>query len=229
MRKIFIISLLITGLQAASPAQELRNDILKPGRTIAPEKEQAYPDSAEFVKLFKELYPKIKPALTVRETAKQYFESISRSFKMQGIDSAEAAKAAFKNMGDDAFYKIYFDLYRKNLSAKELKVYMDFIKTPEGEHIVEVLPVLQRALPDANMYVAKTIGLNLTPIRQAAMAKQMKEQPPKKPMPQLVRPAKPQDVFDERNAAGKDSIMQVQRLQNKIPPLQLPADSSRKR
>jgi len=158
----------------------------------------------------------------VHETAEQHFKAISRTFKMQGIDSAEAAKAAFKNIDDSAFYKIYFETFRRNLSAKELKKYVEFIKTPEGAHIAEVLPTLQRALPDANMYVARTINVNLTPIRQAAREKAEKEQPPKKP--QIKPRSVPANIFDENNAASKDSLMHLEHGQNKIPPVKIPTD-----
>jgi hypothetical protein len=205
-------------------AQELRGDRPRPGRTFETSAPKSYPDSAEFIKIFKQLYPKIKPAQTVREFADQQFKAMSRTFKMQGIDSAEAAKAAFAGLDDSAFYKIYFDIFRRNLSAKELKKYIEFISTPEGQHIIEVIPDLQRALPDANMYVARTMNLNLTPIRQAAREKMEKEQPPKKP---IIKPQAPKvDMFDEKNAGSKDSLMHLRKGQDKIPQVKIPGDTT---
>jgi hypothetical protein len=194
---------------------------MAPGRTITTEPQKSYSDSAEFAKLFKEFYPVIKPAKSLKEQSEQYFQMLSRSFAMQGIDSAEAAKAAFKNLDEKAFEKIYFDTYRRNLSAKELKKYMEFIKTPEGKHIAEVWSNLQRCPADANMYMARTINVNLTPIRQAAREKMEKEHPGQKMMgagavpPQLH--AAPVDVFDQKNAGSKDSLMRMHELQNKLP------------
>ena len=139
---------------------------------------------------------------------------------MQGIDSAEAAKVAFKNFDEKAFEKIYFDTYRRNLSAKEFKKYIEFIKTPEGKHIAEVWSNLQRVSSDANMYIARTINVNLTPIRQAAREKMEKEHPPQK-MGQggLISPSRPGSVglFDQKNAGSKDSLMRMQQLQNQLP------------
>ncbi len=203
---------------------------MKPGRTMAPIAPKSYADSEEFKKLFKEFYPIIKPAKSVKEQAAQYFQGISRSFAMQGIDSAEAAKAAFKNLDDQAFEKLYFDIYRRNLSAKELKIYNAFIKTPEGKHIAEVWTNLQRASSDATMYIARTLNLNLTPIRQAARDKMEKERSQKgeEHPPNMPTRRGNVDVFDQRNAGSKDSLMNLQRQQGKIPPVKIPAVPSEK-
>ncbi len=199
MRHLFLSFFITFFTIGALCAQELRTppEVMHPGRTMQATPMKSYPDSAEFMKIFKQIYPKIKPAQSVRQFADQQFKAISRTFKMQGIDSAEAAKAAYVHLDDSAFYKIYFDIFRKNLTAKELKVYAAFLSTPEGEHIIEVIPDLQRALPDANMYVARTINLNLTPLRQAAREKMEKEHPPEQkiPNPQLqIQP--PLDMRD---------------------------------
>lgn len=206
--------------------------MMKPGRTVAPTVPKSYADSEEFVKLFKEFYPMIKPAKSVKEQADQYFQGMSRSFAMQGIDSAEAAKAAFKNLDNKAFEKLYFDIYRRNLSAKELKKYIAFIQTPEGKHIADVWTNLQRGSSDATMYIARTLNLNLTPIRQAAREKMEKEHPPQKagPIRPQVRGSRQGnvDVFDQKNAGSKDSLMNLQRQQKKIPPVKIPSDPSDK-
>ncbi len=217
MKYLLFASLLFCSSLAFSQDQ---HPMMTPGRTIATEPPKSYADSAEFAKLFKELYPQIKPEKTLKEQSEQYFQSISRSFKMQGIDSAEAAKVAFKNIDDKGFEKVYFDNYRKNLSAKELKKYMEFIKTPEGKHISEVWSNLQRVSSDGNMYIARAINANLTPIRQAAREKMEKEHPG-----QLMGPGGPMtptrpgnvNVFDQKNAASKDSLIRAYQLQNKLP------------
>lgn len=154
--------------------------IMVPGRSIEPPPAQSYADSEDFVKAFQEFYPLVKTTKSVKEEAEKYFQNISRTFKMQGIDSAEAAKVALKGLEEDAFEKIYFDTYRRNMSAKELKKYTEFIRTPEGNHIVEIWPNLQRAPSETVMYIARAINLNLNPIRQAAMEKMQKEHPPQK-------------------------------------------------
>ena len=204
--------------------------MMKPGRTVESNQPKSYPDSAEFIKLFNQFYPSIKPALTVREQAESNFKAIARTFKMQGIDSAEAAKAAYKNLDDSAFYKIYFQTFRRNLSAKELKKYMEFVATPEGKHITEVWGSLQRVLSDANVYVARTVNTNLTPIRQAAREKMEKEHPQKRlddDRPPLKSRQAPGAIFDQGNAASQDSLIRLQRMQNKIPPVIIPSDTSR--
>src|SRR5579872_2765534 len=123
----------ILAFSTSAFSQEDRQPMMKPGRTVESNQPKSYPDSAEFIKLFNQFYPSIKPSLTVREQAESNFKAIARTFKMQGIDSAEAAKAAYKNLDDSAFYKIYFNTYRRNLSALELKKFIAFIKTPEGK------------------------------------------------------------------------------------------------
>ena len=140
---------------------------------------KSYEDSAEFAKVFKEFYPLVAPKQSVKEAAEQQFARMSRGFKQQGIDSAEAYKAAMKGLDLDANQKIYFTVYRENMSAKELKAYMAFMKTAEGKHIIEVLPQLQRASGESGNYAQRTIMTNLRPLQQAAREKMMKENPPK--------------------------------------------------
>jgi hypothetical protein len=80
------------------------------------------------------------------------------------------------------------------------------------------------------MYVAKTLNINLTPIRQAAREKMEKEHPPKKSdmdKSPLKPRAAPTDAFDGRtNAGSTDSLINLQRQVNKIPPVKIPADPS---
>jgi hypothetical protein len=213
---IFISIFFFSGLAFSQDMHPM----MTPGRTLNTEQTKSYPDSVEFVKVFKEFYPTIKPEKSLKEQSEQYFQNQARSFKMQGIDSAEAAKVAFKNLDEKAFEKIYFDTYRRNLSAKELKKYMEFIKTPEGKHIAEVWTNLQHVSSDANMYLSRTINMNLTPIRQAAREKMEKEHPGQK-MGQgaLVSPSRPGsgDMFDQKNAGLKDSLLRMQQFRNKLP------------
>ena len=232
--KLFIFALIFFSCSIAF-SQEDPHPVIMSGRTIAPTTPKSYADSEEFTKLFKEFYPSIKPSKSVKEQADQYFQSMSRSFAMQGIDSAEAAKAAFKNLDSKAFEKIYFDIYRRNLSAKELKKYIAFMETPEGKHIAEVWSNLQRGTSEATMYVARTLNLNLTPIRQAAREKMEKEHPNQQPgmlSPGMVSPgmiARPSTpgVFDQGNAASRDSLIRTQQSQKKIPPVKIPPDPSK--
>jgi hypothetical protein len=225
----YIISLFLVFCLAShdSFAQELRHEIVQPGRSIESNKPKSYPDSVEFNKLFNELYPTIKPALSVHETAEAHFKALSRTFKMTGIDSAEAAKVAFKNLDENSFRKIYYDTYRKNLSAKELKTYMEFIKTPEGGHIAEVWGSLQGVLLNANSYVTHTININLTPLRQEARERMEKEQPPNNPN-SLKSPNRSGDVFNG-NPASMDSIMRAQHRQMNVQIPSMPSDTSGKK
>src|SRR5438105_1431445 len=173
--KFRILALAVVFCCRMAAAQELHPEMMQPGRTLQTNAEpKHYADSAAFDSLFKKFYPDVKPAMSVHQSAEQTFKQISRTFAMQGIDSAEAAKAAFKGLDEKAFYKIYYDIFRRNLSAKELKKYAEFIRTPEGAHIAEVWSSLQSALPQANMYVARTVNSNLTPLRQAAREKMEK-------------------------------------------------------
>ena len=225
----FIIFASIFFFCSVAFSQPETHPVMVPGRTMAPPPVKSYTDSEEFAKLFKEFYPVIKPAKSVREQSDQYFQNMSRSFSMQGIDSAQAASAAFKNLDDKAFEKIYFDIYRKNLSAKELKKYIAFIETPEGKHIADIWTNLQRGPSETMMYVARTLNLNLTSIRQTARDKMDKEHPQKAGQmpPGGIRPGNV-DVFDQKNAGSKDSLMNLYRQQGKIPPVKIPAVPSEK-
>lgn len=199
-------------------SQEDPHVAMVPGRTFAAVQQKTYTDSAEFAKLFAEFYPTIKPERSVKEQADLYYQSLSKSFAMQGIDSAEAAKAAFKNLDPKAFEKIYYDTYRANLSAKEFKKYIEFIKTPEGKHIAEVWPNLLRVSSESNMYVARILNLNLIPLRQAAREKMEKEHPPKKMGPGMQPYPGSAGIFEQGNAGSKDSLIRMQRSQKNLPP-----------
>ncbi|MFI5263352.1 MAG: hypothetical protein ACHQM6_02425 [Candidatus Kapaibacterium sp.] len=194
-----------------------QHPLMTPGRTIDSEPPKKYADSAEFAKLFKEFYPVIKPEKSLKEQSDQYFQGIARAFKMQGIDSAEAAKIAFTNLDQKAFEKIYFDTYRRNLSAKELKKYMEFVKTPEGKHIAEVFPNLQRVSGDANMYIARTMNINLGPLRQAAHEKWEKEHPGQKMGTPMAPAMHGGELIDKKKAALRDSLIKSQQMLNKTP------------
>jgi hypothetical protein len=189
MKTLSILVIALTLISAASFAQPTKTTPQSPGAPLkglpnsvgdaraqnpnAPK--QKFEDSAEFAKTFKEFYPLIKPKESVKKQAEEYFSRISRSFASQGIDSVEARKAAFTNLDTTADEKIFFDTYRKNLSAKELKAYSAFLKTPEGKHIVEVMPNLQRATSESSGYVSRTINTNLAPIRQKSTEKMKDE------------------------------------------------------
>jgi hypothetical protein len=173
---IFTFVFFLLACYNSPKAQEMRRE-MTPGRTLESNQPKSYPDSAEFAKLFKELYPSIKSSKSIHELANQYYKSVARGFKMQGMDSLEASKIALKNLDENGIEKVYFETYRRNLSAKELKKYIEFIKTPEGKHIAEVWPNLQRASSEANAYVTRTINTNLVPLRHAAREKMDKEHP----------------------------------------------------
>ncbi len=192
-RIFFVLSLLMLTLFSVASAQ---NGGPAPAPMISPDPQihrpldltrgndplnapkKSYADSAEFVKAFKEFYPTIKPKQSVKEMAEQALARTSRSFKVQGLDSVEASVVAMHGLDTNASEKIYFNLYRENLSAKELKAYIAFLKSPEGKHVMEVLPALQRAQMESTQYPQRTIMSNLRPLMQAANEKRMKENPP---------------------------------------------------
>src|SRR5207244_963433 len=111
--------------------------------------------------------------------------------------------------------------------AKELKKYMEFIKTPEGKHISKVWAELDRATIDANSYISRTININLTPVRQAAREKWEKEHP-QQHLGQAAPVMIPSnlDVFDQKNAASRDSSMKMRQREMRVPPVKIPADST---
>jgi len=140
------------------------------------EKPKQYTDSAEFDKVFKEFYPLVKPKETIRNLAEKQLERQLTAMIKQGGDSTEIIKAAYIGLEENAAYKIYHETYREKLSAKELKAYMAFIKTPEGAKVQSVTAELNRAPADVNTYITKTINTNLTPMRTVLREKTMKEQ-----------------------------------------------------
>lgn len=158
--------------QPASPA-------MVPGRSLElSATKQSYKDSAEFAKVFKEIFPIVGPKKTVVEDAKEYLARMSRSFTVQGIDSTKADSLALIGLDPDAYQKIYFDAYRKNLTAVELKKYLEFVKTPEGKKVLSVLPQLERLPQQSNSYIAQLINTNISPLRQEAFERMRKERPP---------------------------------------------------
>lgn len=161
----------------ASPAATMPSIPVNPvadarKRTAAPKE---YADSAEFNKTFKEIYSLLKPKGTIREFAEKQVDRQLQALVRQGADSVAVVKAAYTGLDEDASYKIYFDTYREKLTAKELKVYLAFLKTPEGAKIQSVNMELNRAQAEVTRYVSQTVMTNLTPIRTAMQEKMMKE------------------------------------------------------
>ncbi len=167
-------------LFAQQPQQKPAPPASKAGRSVAREESNVYKDSLEFAKTFTELFPLIAPKKNVRADAEDFLKRISKSFTMQGLDSAKAMAVALNGLDTNAYRKIYYDIYRKNLSAKELKKFLEFVKTPEGKKAFSVMPQLERAQSDASNYISRAINTNLGPLRQEARDKMMKERPPQK-------------------------------------------------
>ncbi len=140
------------------------------------EQTKEYPDSLEFAKTFKEFYPLVKPKSSLREMAEKQVDRQISSMTRQGIDSVAVVKVAYIGLDDQAGYKIYFDVYRQKLTAKELKAYLAFIKTPEGQKVYAVTQDLSRAQSELNNYVTKTITTNLTPLRTTMRENMVKSQ-----------------------------------------------------
>lgn len=216
--KLIILSYFCLAFAVSVFAQD-KTAAKKAGRSVAPaaESSNTMKDSVEFSKVFKEFYPIIAPAKTVRAEAQEYFMRISKSFKMQGLDSAKAAAVAFTNLDTTSYYKTYYDVYSHNLTTKELKKYLEFLKTPEGKKVMAVLPQLQRASSDAANYVPRTINTNIAPLRQEARQKMLKENPPTPGGP--VAPI-------QRDSTGR-IIPPSRPVTPKVAPV--PADSTQKR
>ena len=170
-----------------------------------------YDDSAEFAKTFKEIYPLIKPKQSVKEQADQYYSRMSRGFAKLEMDSAEMYKMAMTNLDTNASEKLIFDVYRKNLTAKELKAYLTFINSPEGKKVMEVMPQLQRSQSETSGYVSKTINANLAPLRQKQMEMMRKEMPPQDSVkgPDGKMMARPKPGMDPDRMRMRDSLMKV--------------------
>jgi hypothetical protein len=135
-----------------------------------------YEDSAEFVRTFKEIYPMLKPKGTIRDLAEKQVDRQLQALIKQGADSMEVLKVAYKGLEEDASYKIYFDTYREKLTAKDLKAYLAFLKTPEGAKVQAAAAELSRASGEVTRYVTQTVNTNLTPIRTSVRDKMMKDQ-----------------------------------------------------
>lgn len=178
---------------------------------------KSYEDSAEFAKAFKEIYPLVKPKQSVKEMADQYYSRMSRGFAKLEMDSVKMYKMAMANLDTNSAEKLMFDTYRKNLSAKELKAYIAFLKSAEGKKIMEVMPQLERAKSETNGYVSKTINTNIAPLRQQQNELMKKEMPPldsvKGPDGKMI--AKPRTGMDSDRMRMRDSIMKARKLEMK--------------
>ncbi|HEY6170681.1 MAG TPA: DUF2059 domain-containing protein [Candidatus Kapabacteria bacterium] len=172
---------------------------------------RSFEDSAEFAKTFKELYPLVKPKQSIKEIADQQYTRLSRGFTKVDMDSAQMYKMAMTNLDTNAGEKIIFDIYRKNLSAKELKGYLNFLKTAEGKKIVEVMPQLQRSQAEVNGYALKTLNTNLAPIRQKQNEMMKKEQPPRDSVkgPDGKMTLSPNPGMDPNRMRMRDSVMKA--------------------
>lgn len=151
----------------------------KPGRSVAREElSNSYKDSLEYAKTFKQLYALIGPQKTAYVDAQEFYNRISRTFTVQGIDTAVAHKLALTGIDNNAYEKIYYAMYREHLDLPDLKKFLEFIKTPEGMKVYLALPQLQRATNETSAYVTRTVNANLAPLRQEALQKMQKERPP---------------------------------------------------
>lgn len=174
----FALFLIATPLIAQKSAKKPAAATLSPvaDARIRTEKSKEYPDSVEFEKTFKEFYPLVKSKASVRDLAEKQVERQLASMTRQGIDSAEVIKIAYAGLDDRAGYKIYYDVYREKLTAKELKAYLAFIKTPEGKKVYDVTLELARAQSELNSYITRTVTTNLTPLRTTMRENMMKSQ-----------------------------------------------------
>ncbi|MBS1904355.1 MAG: DUF2059 domain-containing protein [Bacteroidetes bacterium] len=178
MNRSIVFILVLSAIGARLVAQPAAPGMV-PGRSLElTATKQSYKDSAEFAKVFKEIFPIVGPKKTVQEDAKEYLARMSRSFTVQGIDSVKADSVALIGLDADAYRKIYFTAYRSNLTAIELKKYLDFVKTPEGKKVLSVLPQLERLAQQSNSYIAQLINTNVSPLRQEAFERMRKERPP---------------------------------------------------
>ena len=180
------------------------------------EKSKEYPDSVEFEKTFKELYPLVKSKGSVRDIAEKQVDRQLATMTKQGIDSAEVIKAAYAGLDERAGYKIYFDVYREKLTAKELKAYLAFIKTPEGKKVHDVIFELGRAHSELNSYITRTVTTNLTPLRTTMQEKMMKSQKEKEE--QLKSDTTDAGKAYRRQMHLRDSIMKARGLSPGLSP-----------
>lgn len=201
---------------AADPTSVISTPPLAPDATkksSATKTPKSYEDSAEFAKTFKEAYPLIKPKQSIKEMADQQYVRLSRGLTKVEMDSAQMYKMAMTNLDTNAGEKIMFDIYRKNLSAKELKVYLNFIKSTEGKKIIEVMPQLQRSQSEVNGYALKTLNTNLAPLRQKQMEMVKKEQPPRDSIkgPDGKMMLAPNPGIDANRMRMRDSLMKARK------------------
>lgn len=116
----------------------------EPGRTMKPSRGAgkllaSYADSNEFNKALMELYSIIKPKVTIEERAQKIFLQNARTFARTGVtDSLKAYEAAMKAVDPKLDYELIYATYRSQLTAEELRAWVDFVKTPAGKKILEV-------------------------------------------------------------------------------------------
>ena len=157
-----------TQLTAKSPAQLGK---MPPGRSmgIPPPNTESYPDSVEFKALWKQLYPIIRPTKSVRERFDGFFKSPGNlhNLKMHQVDSAEAYKNCVAALDTTMLEQSYFNLWRKDFTAAELKQIVPFIKTEAGKHFMDVAPSLTSGTSSqVDGYVRRTMMSTITPMQK---------------------------------------------------------------
>jgi hypothetical protein len=130
---------------------------------------QAQAPKGDTVKLraaFKELYPLIRPAQSMKERTELALRRMDRMFKMQGVDSAKAHDSVMAAINPNQEEEILYNVYADNFSPDEIKAFAAFFKTPAGKHYLEVENRLTGARQQSEQYINRTINLVTAPMRK---------------------------------------------------------------
>ncbi len=147
-----------------------------------------YKDSAEFNKVFAELYPLIKPTPNPRERAEAMLSHLGMQFRARGIDSAKAYDTAMKAIDPNMDREILYDAYRKEFTAQELKSLVNFFKMPVGTHYLEVEGSLFAA---RNSMIQEAVARKVFEAIMPMMTKAAENARKAQPIPAPLAPAPP--------------------------------------
>lgn len=169
---ILFLALFCTATYAQDKPAAPRQDRSAPGgRSLKSSRElqlePSYKDSAEFQKIFQELYPAIAPEKPLTTRVEKLFLQQSRGFSRQGIDSTKAYEEVMKAIDPKLDSQVIFKTFRALLTAEELRAYKEFMASPLGKKLEQVGPRLfNAATSEVDAHMRRIVMQTLAPLRK---------------------------------------------------------------
>ena len=144
---------------------------LRPGLlpTLSENHQKLYRDSTEFNKIFEQLYPVVRPVVSMHDKADLQLRRLIHFLTARGIDSLAAYRKGMAAIDTSLEHEVLFRAWRDNFNAKELSTLLTFFRTPLGKHLLEVEEQLVFARTrELDNYVTRTIAGVLSPMMRQA-------------------------------------------------------------